>query len=299
MSKIKKKLDTNDFWLDCIKENNNNISSLPKNNNDSSKNLALKPLIKYNVKLKRNKKIYRHNSNLSYQNSKLIKTILQSEEKTKSIDEKKEQKTVQLYNSIYDRGMLFKEIKKKTISQINKQIINAEEKKLKKKMKLYRNKSIENKLNKNYVKLSMYERGIKFEQHKKMKLAQLFEENSKRLNIVYSFQPDISYKNLNHVFFSNNYCKEQTSNDSNKIFLSRLVKAREQEEIKKNWIENNLKDRTLNKMKYNKKLKKSLSQKDSLIYKKKLHQNLINLRCLPIDDEEEKNNDINTEYFIN
>ena len=298
MSKIKKKLDTNDFWLDCIKENNNNISSLPKNNNDSSKNLALKPLIKYNVKLKRNKKIYRYNSNLSYQNSKLIKTILQSEEKTKSIDEKKEQKTVQLYNSIYDRGMLFKEIKKKTISQINKQIINAEEKKLKKKMKLYRNKSIENKLNKNYVKLSMYERGIKFEQHKKMKLAQLFEENNKRLNIVYSFQPDISYKNLNHVFFSNNYCKEQISNDSNKIFLSRLVKAREQEEIKKNWIENNLKDRTSNKMKYNKKLKKSLSQKDSLIYKKKLHQNLINLRCLPID-EKKKNNDINNEYFIN
>ena len=298
MSKIKKKLDINDFWLDCIKENNNNISSLPKNNNDSSKNLALKPLIKYNVKLKRNKKIYRHNSNLSYQNSKLIKTILQSEEKTKSIDEKKEQKIVQLYNSIYDRGMLFKEIKKKTISQINKQTINAEEKKLKKKMKLYRNKSIENKLNENYVKLSMYERGIKFEQHKKMKLAQLFEENNKRLNIVYSFQPDISYKNLNHVFFSNNYCKEQTSNDSNKIFLSRLVKAREQEEIKKNWIENNLKDRTSNKMKYNKKLKKSLSQKDSLIYKKKLHQNLINLRCLPIDDEE-KNNDINNEYFIN
>ena len=298
MSKIKKKLDINDFWLDCIKENNNNISSLPKNNNDSSKNLALKPLIKYNVKLKRNKKIYRHNSNLSYQNSKLIKTILQSEEKTKSIDEKKEQKIVQLYNSIYDRGMLFKEIKKKTISQINKQTINAEEKKLKKKMKLYRNKSIENKLNENYVKLSMYERGIKFEQHKKMKLAQLFEENNKRLNIVYSFQPDISYKNLNHVFFSNNYCKEQTSNDSNKIFLSRLVKAREQEEIKKNWLENNLKDRTSNKMKYNKKLKKSLSQKDSLIYKKKLHQNLINLRCLPIDDEE-KNNDINNEYFIN
>ena len=294
MSKIKKKLDINDFWLDCIKENNNNISSLPKNNNDSSKNLALKPLIKYNVKLKRNKKIYRHNPNLSYQNSKLIKTILQSEEKTKSIDEKKEQKIVQLYNSIYDRGMLFKEIKKKTISQINKQTINAEEKKLKKKMKLYRNKSIENKLNENYVKLSMYERGIKFEQHKKMKLAQLFEENNKRLNIVYSFQPDISYKNLNHVFFSNNYCKEQTSNDSNKIFLSRLVKAREQEEIKKNWIENNLKDRTSNKMKYNKKLKKSLSQKDSLIYKKKLHQNLINLRCLPIDDEE-KNNDINNE----
>lgn len=295
MSKIIKKLEVNDFWLDCIKENNNNNKSiLPKKN--ISQKLAFKPLINYNSKLKRNKRIYKHDTNLSYQNNKLIKTILNSEEKIKSLDKEKEQKTIEIYNSLYNRGMLFKQKKQKTLSQSNNKSVNKENKTQNKKI-IYHNKSIEKKLKKNYTKLSMYERGVKYEQQKKAKLAQLFEETNKRINKVYPFRPNISFKNLNHVFFSDNYCKEQTSNDSNKIFLSRLIKAREEEEIKKNWIENSLKERTMNKMKYNnKKLKKSLSQKDSLNYKKKLHQSLINLKCLPTDEESEINNN-NNEYF--
>jgi hypothetical protein len=288
MSKIIKNSDVNDFWLDCFKENNNNNksnSNFPKKN--ISQNLAFKPLIKYNSQLKRNKRIYKHDNNLSYQNNKLIKTIINSEEKLKSIDKEKEQKTIELYNSLYNRGMLFKQKKQKTLSQINKnnKTLNPV---------LYHNKSLEKKLKKNYTKLSMYERGVKYEQQKKAHLAQLFQENNKRVNKVYPFRPNISFKNLNRVFFSDNYCKEQTSNDSNKIFLSRLIRAREEEEIKKNWIENSLKEKTINKMKFNnKKLKKSLSQKDSLNYKQKLHQSLINLKCLPTDGENEINNNIN------
>jgi len=288
MSKIIKNSDVNDFWLDCFKENNNNNksnSNFPKKN--ISQNLAFKPLIKYNSQLKRNKRIYKHDNNLSYQNNKLIKTIINSEEKLKSIDKEKEQKTIELYNSLYNRGMLFKQKKQKTLSQINKnnKTLNPV---------LYHNKSLEKKLKKNYIKLSMYERGVKYEQQKKAHLAQLFQENNKRVNKVYPFRPNISFKNLNRVFFSDNYCKEQTSNDSNKIFLSRLIRAREEEEIKKNWIENSLKEKTINKMKFNnKKLKKSLSQKDSLNYKQKLHQSLINLKCLPTDGENEINNNIN------
>ena len=288
MSKIIKNSDVNDFWLDCFKENNNNNksnSNFPKKN--ISQNLAFKPLIKYNSQLKRNKRIYKHDNNLSYQNNKLIKTIINSEEKLKSIDKEKEQKTIELYNSLYNRGMLFKQKKQKTLSQINKnnKTLNPV---------LYHNKSLEKKLKKNYTKLSMYERGVKYEQQKKAHLAQLFQENNKRVNKVYPFRPNISFKNLNRVFFSDNYCKEQTSNDSNKIFLSRLIRAREEEEIKKNMIENSLKEKTKNKMKFNnKKLKKSLSQKDSLNYKQKLHQSLINLKCLPTDGENEINNNIN------
>ena len=288
MSKIIKNSEVNDFWLDCFKENNNNNksnSNFPKKN--ISQNLAFKPLIKYNSQLKRNKRIYKHDNNLSYQNNKLIKTIINSEEKLKSIDKEKEQKTIELYNSLYNRGMLFKQKKQKTLSQINKNnnTLNPV---------LYHNKSLEKKLKKNYTKLSMYERGVKYEQQKKAHLAQLFQENNKRVNKVYPFRPNISFKNLNRVFFSDNYCKEQTSNDSNKIFLSRLIRAREEEEIKKNWIENSLKEKTINKMKFNnKKLKKSLSQKDSLNYKQKLHQSLINLKCLPTDGENEINNNIN------
>ena len=288
MSKIIKNSDVNDFWLDCFKENNNNNksnSNFPKKN--ISQNLAFKPLIKYNSQLKRNKRIYKHDNNLSYQNNKLIKTIINSEEKLKSIDKEKEQKTIELYNSLYNRGMLFKQKKQKTLSQINKnnKTLNPV---------LYHNKSLEKKLKKNYTKLSMYERGVKYEQQKKAHLAQLFQENNKRVNKVYPFRPNISFKNLNRVFFSDNYCKEQTSNYSNKLFLSRLIRAREEEEIKKNWIENSLKEKTINKMKFNnKKLKKSLSQKDSLNYKQKLHQSLINLKCLPTDGENEINNNIN------
>ena len=288
MSKIIKNSDVNDFWLDCFKDNNKNNksnSNFPKKN--ISQNLAFKPLIKYNSQLKRNKRIYKHDNNLSYQNNKLIKTIINSEEKLKSIDKEKEQKTIELYNSLYNRGMLFKQKKQKTLSQINKnnKTLNPV---------LYHNKSLEKKLKKNYTKLSMYERGVKYEQQKKAHLAQLFQENNKRVNKVYPFRPNISFKNLNRVFFSDNYCKEQTSNDSNKIFLSRLIRAREEEEIKKNWIENSLKEKTINKMKFNnKKLKKSLSQKDSLNYKQKLHQSLINLKCLPTDGENEINNNIN------
>ena len=288
MSKIIKNSDVNDFWLDCFKENGGggkSNSNFPKKN--ISQNLAFKPLIKYNSQLKRNKRIYKHDNNLSYQNNKLIKTIINSEEKLKSIDKEKEQKTIELYNSLYNRGMLFKQKKQKTLSQINKnnKTLNPV---------LYHNKSLEKKLKKNYTKLSMYERGVKYEQQKKAHLAQLFQENNKRVNKVYPFRPNISFKNLNRVFFSDNYCKEQTSNDSNKIFLSRLIRAREEEEIKKNWIENSLKEKTINKMKFNnKKLKKSLSQKDSLNYKQKLHQSLINLKCLPTDGENEINNNIN------
>ena len=288
MSKIIKNSDLNDFWLDCFKENNNNNksnSNFPKKN--ILQNLAFKPLIKYNSQLKRNKRIYKHDNNLSYQNNKLIKTIINSEEKLKSIDKEKEQKTIELYNSLYNRGMLFKQKKQKILSQINKnnKTLNPV---------LYHNKSLEKKLKKNYTKLSMYERGVKYEQQKKAHLAQLFQENNKRVNKVYPFRPNISFKNLNRVFFSDNYCKEQTSNDSNKIFLSRLIRAREEEEMKKNMIENSLKEKTINKMKFNnKKLKKSLSQKDSLNYKQKLHQSLINLKCLPTDGENEINNNIN------
>ena len=228
MSKIIKNSEVNDFWLDCFKENNNNNksnSNFPKKN--ISQNLAFKPLIKYNSQLKRNKRIYKHDNNLSYQNNKLIKTIINSEEKLKSIDKEKEQKTIELYNSLYNRGMLFKQKKQKTLSQINKnnKTLNPV---------LYHNKSLEKKLKKNYTKLSMYERGVKYEQQKKAHLAQLFQENNKRVNKVYPFRPNISFKNLNRVFFLDNYCKEQTFNDSNKIFLLRLIREREEEEIKKN-----------------------------------------------------------------
>ena len=278
MSNLKKKLLINDFWSDCLKENNTlNIS---KNNNKSS------PLIYYYNKVKRNKRIYKYNTNsLSLKNSKLIKNIINSEKK----ENKKEKETIEYLKSLYDKGMLSKEKKKRKISE---QRITLEKKEINIKPRKYTNKKLEKKIKKNFGNLTIYERGIKYEQKKIEKKAKLFEENNKKYNIMYSFRPNISCKNLNYVFFSDNYFKDQMNNDSNKIFISRLIKGRK-EENKKFSYENSLRKNNTNNIinrNYNyKKLKKSLSQKDSIIFQKKLHNTLLNFKFLQIDDKENDN----------
>ena len=277
MSNLKKKLLINDFWSDCLKENNTlNIS---KNNNKSS------PLIYFYNKVKRNKRIYKYNTNsLSFKNSKLIKNIINSEKK----ENKKEKETIEYLKSLYDKGMLSKEKKKRKISE---QRITLEKKEINIKPR-YTNKKLEKKIKKNFGNLTIYERGIKYEQKKIEKKAKLFEENNKKYNIMYSFRPNISCKNLNYVFFSDNYFKDQMNNDSNKIFISRLIKGRK-EENKKFSYENSLRKNNTNNIinrNYNyKKLKKSLSQKDSIIFQKKLHNTLLNFKFLQIDDKENDN----------
>ena len=126
------------------------------------------------------------------------------------------------------------------------------------------------------------------------KIAELFEQNNKRKNIIYPFHPDISFKNLNHVFFDDNFFKEQADNDSNKIFLSRLYRARKEEELKKNFFENNCNKNMLK----GKRLKKSLSQIDSLLYRKKLHSALIDFKCLATNESNNNNNDKTEDYFM-
>ena len=278
MSNLKKKLLINDFWSDCLKENNTlNIS---KNNNKSSS------LIYFYNKVKRNKRIYKYNTNsLSLKNSKLIKNIINSEKK----ENKKEKETIEYLKSLYDKGMLSKEKKKRKISE---QRITLEKKEINIKPRKYTNKKLEKKIKKNFGNLTIYERGIKYEQKKIEKKAKLFEENNKKYNIMYPFRPNISCKNLNYVFFSDNYFKDQMNNDSNKIFISRLIKGRK-EENKKFSYENSLRKNNTNNIinrNYNyKKLKKSLSQKDSIIFQKKLHNTLLNFKFLQIDDKENDN----------
>ena len=278
MSNLKKKLLINDFWSDCLKENNTlNIS---KNNNKSS------PLIHFYNKVKRNKRIYKYNTNsLSFKNSKLIKNIINSEKK----ENKKEKETIEYLKSLYDKGMLSKEKKKRKISE---QRITLEKKEINIKPRKYTNKKLEKKIKKNFGNLTIYERGIKYEQKKIEKKAKLFEENNKKYNIMYSFRPNISCKNLNYVFFSDNYFKDQMNNDSNKIFISRLIKGRKEENKKFNY-ENSLRKNNTNNIinrNYNyKKLKKSLSQKDSITFQKKLHNTLLNFKFLQIDDKENDN----------
>ena len=292
MSNLQKKLDSNDFWLDCIKDP---VITAP--NNKSSKNLFLNPLSLYIEKAKRNKKKYKHDTKPSYQNSKIIEQALKSEESIVK-NKRKSKKSFDYFNSLYTRGMLFKQKKNKLMTKNNQMDFTFEKNYANINIKRYKNLILQKRIKKHFGNSTIYERGIKFQQKKIEKIAKLFEENNRRINIVYPFHPDISFKNLNHVFFSDNYCKEQAENDSNKIFISRLMKARAENKLKQDFYENN-QNKNINKWDHRKRLKKSLSQKDSLLFRKELHNSLLDLKCLPTNESNTNtninNNDIDEE----
>ena len=289
MSNISTNQETNDFWLDCLSQ-----SKKPNNNSKSTDNIFFNPLIKYIKCSKRNKKINKKEVKSLYKNSKVFRRKVNSAEKPKKTT-KKFKHSLDYFNDLYNRGMELKLRKNKIIKNKDNLTIERKEKNLYEEKN--KNKKIDEKIlkkiKKNYENSTIYERGIKFQQKKMIKIAELFEQNNKLKNIIYPFHPYISFKNLNHVFFDDNFFKEQADNDSTKIFLSRLFKARKEEELKKNFFENNYNKDIFK----GKKLKKSLSQVDSLLYRKKLHEALIDFKCLPTN--ESNNNDSVEDFFMN
>ena len=198
--------------------------------------------------------------------------------------------------SLYKRALESQEKKKKNIIETREKHLKVEKEECSFKPKQFKNKSMQKLLKKHFDNLNIYERSLKFQEKHLEKMAKLFEEKNKKNNVVYSFQPEITNKNLNLVFFSSNFCKEQADNDSNKIFLSRQMKAREEEQYKKNCYENKLgKNRDM--FGYHKRLKKSLSQKDSLLYRNNLHNTIINLKCFQSNDDSNNENK-NGEFFL-
>ena len=110
MSKFPKKLDSNDFWNDCLKESQTIIKQY---NPKYSNNIELSPLSFYTSNKKRNKKIYKYDTKSSFHKSKIIQKAIISEENAKSGNDKKFQESIDYMVSLYNRGMLSKEKKKK------------------------------------------------------------------------------------------------------------------------------------------------------------------------------------------
>ena len=288
MSKPKKKLETiNDFWNDCLKENNK-TKKYP--------NFILTPSSTYLKKGKRNKKLYRHDTNPTFFKSKIIQNALISEENTLAENNKAVNESIDYMVSLYKRALESQEKKKKNIIETKEKHLKVEKEECSFKPKQFKNKSMQKLLKKHFDNLNIYERSLKFQEKHLEKMAKLFEEKNKKNNVVYSFQPEITNKNLNLVFFSSNFCKEQADNDSNKIFLSRQMKAREEEQYKKNCYENKI-GKNKDMFGYHKRLKKSLSQKDSLLYRNNLHNTIINLKCFQSNDDSNNENK-NGEFFL-
>ena len=283
MSKQQKKLDVNDFWNDCLND---------ERETKSPDNLELDILFNNHHKSKRNKRLYRYDTNPSFSGNKIIQSALISEENTKAENDKLLHESIEYMVSLYNKAMVSNEKKKKNIMLTNEKKLTLEKKTCSFKPMKFTSPNIQKKFSKNLKNSNIYQRGLEFQQKRTAKMAKLFEQKNKKNNVVYSFHPSIETKNLNKVFYSKNYCKEQADNDSNKIFLSRLMKAREEEQYKKNCLENKIKKKKNYSM-YCKRLKKTLSQKDSLLYRNNLHNDILNLNCFPTnkDKENEKGND--------
>ena len=146
---------------------------------------------------------------------------------------------------------------------------------------------MENKL-KNYSNMKIYQRSVKYKQKHIAKLARLNQEKYEKQNVPYPFTPTLNNNDLKRVFEGDEYFKEQIENDSNKIFLYRLMKAREEENYKKQKLENNIQEKFRINWNSPSKIKKCISQKEGLIFKQNLHDVLVNLKC---DGEEEENID--------
>ena len=112
MIKTPKKLDVNDFWNDCIKESN-----ASKNH----PNIKLNPLINYQYKTRRNKKLYKYDTNPTFIGSKIIQKALVSEENTKAENNKAINDSIEYMVSLYNRAMASKE-KRKKLFKVKKSI---------------------------------------------------------------------------------------------------------------------------------------------------------------------------------
>ena len=119
MSKQPKKLDVNDFWNDCLIDEN------PSKNSD---NIQLNSLFKNNPRSKRNKKLYNYDTNPSFSSSKIIQNALISEENTKAENDKLLHESIEYMVSLYNKAMLSNEKKKKNIILTNEKKLNMEKK---------------------------------------------------------------------------------------------------------------------------------------------------------------------------
>ena len=301
MSKSKRKQENNDFWNDCLNENNTYINPIKgPNKNQKIKNISINTSNNYMNKRKKNKRLYRYNTKPTFLPSEIIKQDLILEENNKPENNKKIIQSIEHMISLYKKGMALKETQRKNIAQNSEKTLKLEKETCSFKPKLYRNKSLQKKIKKDFGNSTIYERGVKYQQKKMEKIAKLFEETYQKDNKVYPFHPDVTYKDLSHVFYSDNFCKEQADNDSNKIFLFRLMKAREEKEYKKNCLENCVNKKLEINWSCPKKLKRSVSQKDSLVIRRNLHNNILSLKCLETGSANNNNdNDNDADKNIN
>jgi hypothetical protein len=314
--------ELDDFWNDCIKEPLKvQIYEKPfvEWNNNNLKNNIIKRLKKtetfkkfFKNKRKNTKKGKLSNLNLNINNTdynsikskissitqtspynhKNIRDVLLKEELIPILRKKKKDKSIQKCISIYNKDKANKALRTKLN---NSQKIKLEKKELEECTFMpakNTNKKITKKIEELYNNSNIYDRNIKQRQKYHEKIARLFNEENK-MNKIYDksvciFHPNIpNKKDYKYLFKENNSWKEHADNDSNKLFLLRYMKARENEYDKNERLLSPINKKLKYNFSFQKKMIRSLSCKDSLLLKKDLHQKLYSYKNLLLDDLED------------
>ena len=320
MNENKKKFELDEFWNDCINKpcsKNNNKKELMLDN-DILNNNAFKNNKKNNNNIRKPKFFYRKKSpkyiftnenDTNNLKSKIISNTLPSQKELKNlkiailkedlipkIKNKKQEKTDNIFLNLYKKEKLGREQWAKN-NKLQKE--KRDKSKLKEctfKPEKSKNKILEKKINKLYKNSNIYQRNIKLKKIYDEKIAYMFNETNKMNNIFTNnecyFHPIIKEnKNINKILYNeDNKWKIWANNDSNKLFLLRYMKAREKEYEKNERLNSPVKKILKYNFSYPKKMVKSLSEKDSLILRKNLHNVLYSFKNLFTDEDEEKNN---------
>ena len=297
-----------EFWDDCIKLS-------PK------KNVKFKDDLYYNSrsilinlqKNKRNKIIFRQkNSSIKDKNHKLIKKVLTTEESMSRSIEKRKLKQINILTSLYNNHILKKRQIQNVTDKLKEDLILKEKKMCTFKPKYFtkhraiseRNFKNENNTSNTNNTKKIYERSKEFKDKLYTKLKYIKRKNQKDNSEEYPFQPDIRPKNIGRVLYGNNFWEDKANNLSNEIFLRRYKKAREEDNYKKSKkifyyysVCENGNNEGNNKSK--KKIVKSISQKNSLIFRQTLHNYLLEFETNDEDhSQNNKNNNLDNNKNI-
>lgn len=309
MSKCLIRPQYEEFWDDCLKitpKKNTKKNELKLKNSQNKAigiNVSKNNLGNYTkiVPMHRNKSVKGKNYNL-------LKQILTNEESVSKSIEKRKQAQINILSTLYNNHIIkLKKVQRETL-KLKENLIQKEKKNCPFKPH-FESKSTHRSSSEKMYKYGkgkkIYERGKDFQNKLYTKLKTIKNNATILDKIEYSFKPEINHNNIEKILYGNNFWDDFSHNLSNELFLRRYKKARDEENIKnKNKIwnikyyDNNANNEYI-KYNNNKNIHKSISQKDSLLYKQTLHNYLLEYESNSDDTEENKNNKENIKIFKN
>lgn len=309
MSKCLIRPQYEEFWDDCLKitpkknTKKNELKSKNSQNKAIGINVSKNNLGNYTkiVPIHRNKSVKGKNYNL-------LKQILTNEESVSKSIEKRKQAQINILSTLYNNHIIkLKKVQRETL-KLKENLIKKEKKNCPFKPH-FESKSTHRSSSEKMYKYGkgkkIYERGKDFQNKLYTKLKTIKNNATILDKIEYSFKPEINHNNIEKILYGNNFWDDFSHNLSNELFLRRYKKARDEENIKnKNKIwnikyyDNNANNEYI-KYNNNKNIRKSISQKDSLLYKQTLHNYLLEYESNSDDTEENKNNKENIKIFKN